>query len=184
MSERKAFPYTVLMLKPQSLAAPYGKDIVLYHVDEDSPDEAIVEAQQQAFEAHETEDQDPADWHVLAVIEGHHDNMAPPPEPLRLVKLMPADHAFLMTVLGDIDVRTPSAARSAMVTRIIRKLARHQVAEDGAPITFSENEYRVLNNLLWETTKRTDDPQMAKAADKIWGTMVTALPMDQGEAGE
>ena len=177
MYEREAFPYTVLLLKPQPIAAPYGKDIVLYHVAEDSADEAIVEAQHQAFEAHEAEnqDQDPADWHVLAVFEGHHDNMAPPPEPGYLVKITPDDHAFLFSTLGQIDVQTSSAAKSAMVARISRKLSRTQIQDEVVSILFSASEHRVLLDLLWEIKKVVDDKGTAEKADLLWGKVINSF---------
>lgn len=41
-------PYQVLLLKPKLLAKDYGREVVYLQVEEESPDEAIIDAQQQA----------------------------------------------------------------------------------------------------------------------------------------
>ena len=179
MTERERFPYKVLLLKPQALATPYGKDIILYHVAEESADNAILEAQDQAFEAHETEDGDPSDWHVLALIEGHHDNMVPAPEPGRIMTVTPGERGFLDEMLGQIVVHSPSAARTAMAARISRKLSRSAAGDNGpVSIRLSDSEYRVLDNLMWQISTKDPDKSKAATAERLWGKMLQA-PADE-----
>lgn len=66
-------PFTVLLLYPDSIAANYGEETYLAHVDAATAAEAQAEAQREAWEASAGEDEDYAgdSFFVLAVFRGH-----------------------------------------------------------------------------------------------------------------
>jgi len=82
--------YTVLLLTPDSLTSEYGLSSNAFHVDVESPvgcdtlgdhvRAAIALARAQALEMHDVdvnESADGADFHVIAVFAGHHDDLSP-----------------------------------------------------------------------------------------------------------
>ena len=73
-------PYTVLLLRPDYLAEPYGQDTYLTHVFADSPDEAVDAAQIEVWNVDQGDDADTSwdDYHPLLVLDGHHYDAAPP----------------------------------------------------------------------------------------------------------
>lgn len=70
--------YTVVLLRPDYIADDYGKDIYIAHVEAINPDDAIIEAQRQAWAADiydgtNGEDGDPNDYALSVMFEGHLD---------------------------------------------------------------------------------------------------------------
>lgn len=73
-------PYTVLLLRPDYIAEPYGQDTYLAHVDANNPDEAVVAAQMQVWNEDHGDDAGSSwdDYHPLLVLDGHLYDAAPP----------------------------------------------------------------------------------------------------------
>lgn len=73
-------PYTVLLLRPDYIAEPYGQDTYLAHVNANNPDEAVVAAQMQVWNEDHGDDAGSSwdDYHPLLVLDGHLYDAAPP----------------------------------------------------------------------------------------------------------
>lgn len=70
--------YTVLLLRPDYIADPYGWDTYLAHVMADGPNQAVVLAQAKALEADADGDNDgtdPTDYYPLFTCIGHHEDL-------------------------------------------------------------------------------------------------------------
>jgi hypothetical protein len=68
--------FTVLLLKPDTVADNFGQDTAMVHVEASDVAQAQFRAREKACDAdhpteEEREDADPWDYHVLAVFEGH-----------------------------------------------------------------------------------------------------------------
>lgn len=74
-------PYTVLLLRPDYIAEPYGQDTYMAHVFADWPDDAVEAARIKAWNEDHGDDAGTSwdDYHPLLVLEGHHRN----PDPTR-----------------------------------------------------------------------------------------------------
>ena len=71
--------YTVLVLRPDYIASEYGKDTYLAHVEAASVGAAQAQAQVEARDSDQEPDDDdwndPTDYHVQCVFEGHLDDL-------------------------------------------------------------------------------------------------------------
>lgn len=72
-------PYTVLLLRPDYIAEPYGQDTYLAHVFADWPDDAVEAAQIEVWGLdHGDHGPEPwTDYHPLLVLDGHHYDARP-----------------------------------------------------------------------------------------------------------
>lgn len=71
--------YTVLLLRPDYIAKPYGQDTYMAHVFADWPDDAIEAAQIEVWTKDHGDDAGESwtDYNVLLIIEGHHKDLYP-----------------------------------------------------------------------------------------------------------
>ena len=70
-------PYTVLLLRPDYIAEPYGQDTYLAHVEAENPANAIEAARIEVWkEDHGGAADDSEDYHPLFITEGHHQDMS------------------------------------------------------------------------------------------------------------
>lgn len=91
-------PYTVLLLRPDYIAEPYGQDAYLAHVFADSPDDAITAAQIEAWNEDKGDDAGESwtDYNVLLIIEGPHRDLYP-------VRLSPSPLPHTPELLNDVE---------------------------------------------------------------------------------
>ncbi len=172
------FPYTVLLLNPNYLAVTYGKDVTLLHVTEDSRDDAIAEAQRQAFERNEVKGGNPSDWHVLGLFEGHHDNEVPDTGPDQIFAMSLAAEQMLSRMLRQVTFNTESAARAGVIDGILKKLLR--VTPDGGTITLAitDTEKRVMESLLLSQEPDFDKPFKDPMLRELWHNLMTTTSID------
>jgi hypothetical protein len=142
------FPYTVLLLNPDYLAVTYGKDVTLLHVDEDSRDDAVAEAQRQAFEQNEVQGGKPSDWHVLALFEGHHDNEVPATDLDCLLAVTVTEKETLSKMLRQVTFTTDSTARAGLIDSILGKLMRALPERETVTLVVTDAEKRALESLI------------------------------------
>ncbi len=173
------YPYRVLLLKPKILAKDYGRDVVYLQVEEDSPDEAIVTAQQQAHEEDEHSDCEPGDWHPLLVIEGYEENRAPAPEPDRWFK-PDQDEAFYLSRLLEEVARDAPMARSAPALRLLRKLKNASATKDPLEIVLIGVEHRVLEHILYGWQKGRLDSRELEMVHRLCRRLIVMLPVMLG----
>ena len=69
-------PYTVLLLRPDYIAEPYGQDTYLAHVHARTPREAKRVAQDEVRLVDGDAADDSEDYHPLFITEGHHQDMS------------------------------------------------------------------------------------------------------------
>lgn len=170
------FPYTVLLLNPDYLAGTYGKDVTLLHVDEDSRDDAVAEAQRQAFEQNEAPGGNPSDWHVLALFEGHHDNEVPTTAPDCLLAVSVTEKETLSRMLRQVTFTTDSTARAGLIDRILGKLTRAMPDRDTVTLVITDSEKRTLENLLLSQEPDSDQPFQDPTLRQLWHKVMMALP--------
>lgn len=74
-------PYTVLLLRPDYIAEPYGQDTYLAHVEAENPDEAVVAGQIRVWNVDKGDDAGTpwTDYHPLLVLDGHLYDASPLP---------------------------------------------------------------------------------------------------------
>ena len=174
------YPYRVLLLKPQLLAKEYGREVVYLQVEEDSPDEAIIAAQQQAYEDHEHTECEPGDWHPLLVIEGYEDNRAPEPEPDRRFRPDQDEAIYLSRLLEEVGRDSQSAARSALALRLLRKLKKASM--DGPlEIVLTGVEHRVLEHILYGMPKDAIDGKEPEMVHRLCLRLIAMLPVTDGD---
>lgn len=65
--------YTVLLLRPDTIANPFGQDTFLAHVEAEDVELAVEAAQADAAEADGLDDS--TSYHPLLVIAGHHSDL-------------------------------------------------------------------------------------------------------------
>lgn len=72
-------PYTVLLLRPDYIAEPYGQDTYMAHVEAENPVNAIEAAQIEVWNEDHGDDAGESwtDYNVLLIIEGHHRDLYP-----------------------------------------------------------------------------------------------------------
>lgn len=72
-------PYTVLLLRPDYIAEPYGQDTYMAHVEAENPVNAIEAAQIEVWKEDHGDDAGESwtDYNVLLIIEGHHRDLYP-----------------------------------------------------------------------------------------------------------
>lgn len=72
-------PYTVILLYPDYIANTYGHDTYMAEVLAENVDDAITEAWLEACSENvfDEEENPQEDWHVVAVIAGHHKDIKP-----------------------------------------------------------------------------------------------------------
>lgn len=71
-------PYTILLLRPDYIAKPYGQDTYMAHVEAENPANAIEAAQIEVWKEDHGDDAGESwtDYNVLLIIEGHHQDMS------------------------------------------------------------------------------------------------------------
>ena len=71
-------PYTVLLLRPDYIAKPYGQDTYMAHVEAENPANAIETAQIEVWKEDHGDDAGESwtDYNVLLIIEGHHQDVS------------------------------------------------------------------------------------------------------------
>lgn len=72
-------PYTVILIYPDYIAEQYGEEFWISHVEAEAPAQAVEAAQREALEAnpiHTGEVDSHTDFAVVAVFEGHHDDLS------------------------------------------------------------------------------------------------------------
>lgn len=85
-------PYTVLLLRPDYIAEPYGQDTYLAHVDANNPDEAVVAGQMRVWNEDHGDDAGSSwdDYHPLLVLDGHLYDASPLPHTPELLNAVQA----------------------------------------------------------------------------------------------
>jgi hypothetical protein len=170
-------PYRVLLLKPKILAKAYGREVVYLQVEEASPDEAIVAAQQQAYEEGEHPECEPGDWHPLLVIEGYEDNIAPAPEPDRRFKPDQDEAIYLSRLLEEVARDAPTAARSAFALRLFRKLKNASATKGPPEIVLTGVEHRVLEHILYGRENDGLDSREPEMVHRLCLRLIGMLPV-------
>lgn len=71
-------PYTVLLLRPDYIAKPYGQDTYMAHVEAENPANAIEAARIEVWKEDHGDDAGESwtDYNVLLIIEGHHQDVS------------------------------------------------------------------------------------------------------------
>lgn len=170
-------PYRVLLLKPKILAKDYGREVIYLQVEEDSPDEAVIAAQQQAYEEDEQLECEPGDWHPLLVIEGYEDNIAPAPEPDRQFKPDQDEAIYLSRFLEEVARDAPTAARSAFALRLLRKLKKASASEGPPEIVLTAVEHRVLEHILYRTENEGINNKEPEMVHRLCLRLIVMLPV-------